>query len=161
MENVNVMHTTESRSFIDKAKQKMEDIRKLYNEKVVDSGESERIEKRIDFEAKATKVVIGVAGTVATVALAVCPADGPFGEICTALATPGLCALVDLGAEMRKRALITGKRAVEKHIFKVKDNKGQDPKIIGYDLTKKELYQDTMNFIKGAVKVGKTPDKER
>ena len=43
-----------------------------------------------------------------------CPADGPFGELCTALATPALCALVDKIADMAKKTTISAKRDMEK-----------------------------------------------
>ena len=155
MENISVMHTTENRNFIEKAKAKMEQIRASYKEKMIDTGKSADLERKIDAQAKTTKKVIKVAGTAATVLLTICPADGPFGEICTALATPGLCALVDLAADMKKKALITGKRGVEKHILHVQGKEGQDPNIIGYDLTSKEFYQDIGNFIKSSNEMSK------
>lgn len=105
----------EKRSFIDK-------IRAKYQEKVVDTGGSLKIEEQIEKQAEMTKKTIAVAGTIATIVLLICPADGPVGEICTALATPALIKLVDVVAEIKKKALISGKRSFEKNIMKVSTN---------------------------------------
>ncbi len=133
----------EDRSTVDKLKDffgklSMDNIREEYKEKIVDTGKSKRIEEIIEEKAEKAKKQIRIMGTLATVALIFIPADGPFGELCTAIATPGLCALVDLAANIEKKLLITGKRGIEKSVFKV-DNEGT---IESYDLTKDDLVRD-------------------
>ena len=138
--------TVEDRSTVDILKDffeklSIDNIREEYKEKVVDTGKSKRIEEVIEEKAEKAKKQIRVLGTLATVALIVIPADGPFGELCTALATPGLCALVDLAANIEKKLLITGKRGIEKSLLKV-DAEGT---IEAYDLTKDDLVKDLIN----------------
>lgn len=143
----NVMMVEEKRSFIEKAKQKMEEIRATYKEKFVDTGKAQKLEEEIEKRAERKKKEIKVAGRLATIALAICPADGPFGEICAALATPGLCALVDIAAEIQKKALITGKRIAEKYILKVDGSNGN---VAGYNLNNNEIIED-IDSLKSAI----------
>ena len=136
----------EDRNTVDKIKDffgklSIDNIRNEYKEKVVDTGKSKRIEEFIEEKAEKAKKQIRIMGTLATVALIFIPADGPFGELCTALATPGLCALVDLAANIEKKLLITGKRGIENSILKV-DAEGT---IEAYDLTKDDLVKDLIN----------------
>ncbi len=143
----NVMMVEEKRSFIEKAKQKMEEIRATYKEKFVDTGKAQKLEEEIEKRAERKKKEIKVAGRLATIALAICPADGPFGEICAVLATPGLCALVDIAAEIQKKALITGKRIAEKYILKVDGSNGN---VAGYNLNNNEIIED-IDSLKSAI----------
>lgn len=89
-------------------------FKKYYKEKIIDTGKSENFEKTVDKVATGVKTAVKVAGTIATVILVICPADGPFGEVCTVLATPALCALVDKVADMAKKTTISAKRDMEK-----------------------------------------------
>lgn len=152
MNNQNVFYAVEDRSFVDKAKKKlnMENIRKEYKEKMIDTGKAQQLEEEIEKKAKRTKRTIRVLGTIATVVLIFVPADGPFGEICTALATPGLCALVDIATDIKKKALITGKRGIEKGILHVD---GSSDKVKGYDFNSQEEiigdFKDLKDKIKG------------
>ncbi len=143
----NVMMIEENRSFVEKAKQKMQEIRTSYKEKFIDTGKSQQLEEEIEKKAKRKKKTIKVLGRLATIALAICPADGPFGEICTALATPGLCALVDISTEIQKKALITGKRAAEKYVLKVDGSNGN---VAGYNLNNNEIIED-IDSLKSAI----------
>ena len=118
MEGKNVIVVPEDRKTVEKMKEKTK-LQKKYQEKVVDSGASEKIDNFIDKKAKVEQVTIGVIGGVATVVLAVCPADGPVGEICSALLTPGLLALCSLKAEAEKKILHSVKGFYEKKIMKV------------------------------------------
>lgn len=136
-ENINVIHVTEKRSFLNKAKNKMNNIRDTYKEKMIDTGLSQKLEEEIDKQAKRKKKAIKIAGTVATIALIFVPADGPFGELATFFATPALCALTDVCAELKKKALITGKRGFEKAVLKVD---GANKNIKGFDLENKESF---------------------
>ncbi len=143
---MNIALTVEDRSTIDKIKEyfgklSLDNIREEYKEKVVDTGKSQKIEEFIEEKAEKAKKQIRIMGTLATVALIFIPADGPFGELCTAIATPGLCALVDLAANIEKKLLITGKRGIEKSLLKV-DAGGT---IEGYDLKNDELVKDLIN----------------
>ena len=143
MENndMSVIQVNEERGLIDKAKKAMglEHIREEYKKKYIDTGKAQKIEAKIDEKAKKKKKIIKVVGGVATVALVFIPADGPFGELCTVLATPALCALVDVSADIKKKALITEKRAVEKYFLHV-DGTNKDVK--GFSLDRKELTED-------------------
>ncbi len=91
----------------------VDNFRKWYKEKLVDSGKAARfeeiVEKRVEFEKK----MIKVAGTTATIILTLCPLDGPFGEIAAALATPALVKLVEAKGEITKKSVIGGKRKIE------------------------------------------------
>lgn len=147
-DNTNILHVTEKRSFVDKSKRKMEKIRQGYKEKMIDTGRSQKLEEQIDKQAKRTKKAIKVAGTISTIVLIFIPADGPFGEMATFFATPALCALVDVCADLKKKALITGKRGFEKHILNVD---GSNEKVTGFDLNNKESFIKDFKDLKNKV----------
>ena len=134
-----LMVVEEKRSFIDKAKAKMAKLRQTYDEKMIQTGKSQELEEKIEKRAKRKKKMIKVLGAIATIGLAICPADGPFGELASALATPGLCKLVDIGAEIEKKALITSKRTAEKYVLKVD---GKNDNVAGYNLNNGEIVED-------------------
>lgn len=142
----NIIMIEEDRSFINKAKkymqknkQKLDDFRNNYKKDFVDTGKSQELERKIDQRAKMAKKTIKAVGTLATVILMFIPADGPFGELCTALATPALCSLVSLATDIQKKMLITGKRGIEKHFLKVD---GKDGNISAYNLDNGEIIED-------------------
>jgi len=143
--NMNVLQVDENRDFINKAKEKMniEKIRNDYKEKYIDTGKSQEFEARLEEDAKRKKKIIKIAGTAATIALIFIPADGPFGELCTILATPALCALVDVSTDIKKKLAITGKRAAEKYILHVD---GSNKNVKGYSLDKKDIIEDFTNL---------------
>lgn len=143
--NMNVLQVDENRDFINKAKEKMniEKIRNDYKEKYIDTGKSQEFEARLEEDAKRKKKIIKIAGTAATIALIFIPADGPFGELCTILATPALCALVDVSTDIKKKLAITGKRAAEKYILHVD---GSNQNVKGYSLDKKDIIEDFTNL---------------
>lgn len=118
MEGTNVIVVPEDRKTVEKIKEKTK-LQKKYQEKIVDSGASDKVDKFIDGKAKVEQVAIGVIGGVATIALAVCPADGPVGEICGAILTPGLLGLCALKAEVEKKIAHGVKGFYEKKIMKV------------------------------------------
>ena len=151
MNNQNVLYSVEDRDFVNKAREKMnmETIRQKYKEKMIDTGKAQELEEKIEKKAKRTKNTIRVLGTIATVALIFVPADGPFGEICTALATPGLCALVDVIADIKKKILISGKREIEKGILHVD---GSNEKVSGYDFSSKEEIVGDFKNLKDKIK---------
>lgn len=67
-------------------------------------------EKSIDKAVDVTKSVVTFAGTTATVVLAVCPLDGPVGEIATMLATPALVKAVESSRDVLKSIFVTKDR---------------------------------------------------
>ena len=148
MDNSEVLYqgniiTTEKRSVVDK-------LKNWYEKRIIESGVSQNFEAGIDKTAKVVKGVIKVVGVTATALLIICPADGPFGELCTALATPGLCALVDKIVDMYKKIAIGSKRKGEELIgFK---DRGNNPNVEGYvDL--KEPIKDILDIKEDASKM--------
>lgn len=119
-----IIITKENRSLIDKFKN-------WYKERIIDTGVSAKFEKNVDNTTKIAKTTIKVVGTTATIILIFCPADGPFGEICTALATPALCTLVDKIADIRKNITIAAKRQGEKILGF--EGQGVNPEVQGYN----------------------------
>lgn len=90
-----VITVQETRSDVDALK----DWRNKEAQRIIQQNNTEKI---IDKVAEVTKTVVGIAGTVATVILSVCPVDGPFGELATVLATPALIKAVDAGKDLLK-----------------------------------------------------------
>lgn len=136
-DNMNILHVTEDRDFVARAKDRMEEIRQGYKENMIDNGKSQKLEEMIDKQAKRKKKAIKIAGPIATVALIFIPADGPFAELATFFATPALCALVDTCTDLKKKALISGKRGFEKHVLNVD---GANEKVTGFDLNDKKSF---------------------
>jgi hypothetical protein len=112
---------------------------------MIDTGLSQKLEEEIDKQAERKKKAIKIAGTVATIALIFVPADGPFGEMATFFATPALCALTDVCADLKKKALITGKRGFEKSVLKVD---GTNENVTGFDLDNKESFIKSFKDLK-------------
>ena len=96
----------ENRSVIDK-------FRFWYKENVIDNGKGQDFEENFDKSVDVVKNTIYVAGGVATVVLAICPADGPVGEAIAIIATPLLAKVVEAGATLVKDVVIGTKRVVE------------------------------------------------
>lgn len=116
----------EKRSVIDK-------FRNWYKEKLIDTGKAQSFEENLDKEIELEKQAIGIIGTIATVVLAFCPADGPVGEICTALATPLLQSLVDLKGKITREVAIGGKRALEANLIKA-DGSSKQVQVADFNL---------------------------
>ena len=159
MKNANAIVSEEKRDFIYKARMfyekmngKVENIQNSYKENIVDTGISSDIEEKIEKDAKRTKKLVKVAGSIATVVLLFCPADGPFGEIATLFATPAFCALVDVAADLKKKSLITGKRAVEKYFLNCD---GTNPNVTGFNFDNGEFIDDFKEFVKNLDEVQK------
>lgn len=151
MEDGNTIVLEEDRDLIYKARMlyekvnnKKEQMRESYQKNIVDTGISSEIEEKIDKQTKNTKTAIKVAGTIATIALTICPADGPFGEIATLLATPAFCKLVEVAAEIKKKVLISVKRGSEKYIM---HTSGENENVEEYDLNSGEYINDMKSFI--------------
>ncbi|MGM9877581.1 MAG: hypothetical protein ACI33S_02925 [Bacilli bacterium] len=152
MESTNTIVVEEDRDLIYKARMlyekingKKEQISDSYQKNIVDTGISSEIEEKIDKQTKATKTAVKVAGTIATIVLMVCPADGPFGEIATLLATPAFCKLAEIAAEIKKKTLISAKRSAEKYILHVES---KNESVEGYNLKSGEYISDMKSFIK-------------
>ena len=123
MDNTNVIVVPEKRTTIDRIRNNMntfkDKLKNAYQEKVVDTGISDNIDKFIDQKAKITKGVVTAVGAVATVVLLIVPADGTLGETCSALLTPGLLGLISASAEIEKKAKNTVKGFLEKKVIKI------------------------------------------
>jgi hypothetical protein len=163
MTNASTIVSEEKRDFIYKARmfyekmngkinEKVEGLQSSYKENFIDTGISSEIEEKIDKDAKRTKKFVKFAGSVATVVLLFCPADGPFGEIATLFATPAFCALVDAAAELKKKTLITGKRSVEKYFLNCD---GTNPNVTGFNFDNGEFIDDFKEFAKNLDEVQK------
>ena len=163
MNSASAIVSEENRDFIYKARmfyekmngkfnEKVEEIQSSYQENFINTGIASEIEDKIDKDAKRTKKIVKFAGSVATVVLLFCPADGPFGEIATLFATPAFCALIDTAAELKKKALITGKRSVEKYLLHCD---GTNPNVSGFNIENGEFVEDFKEFAKNLEEVQK------
>ena len=154
MEKTNVIAIPEKRETVDRIKNNtgnfMDKLRDTYQEKVIDSGLSDKLDKFIDTKAKVESVAIGALGTIATIGLAICPADGPIGEACTAILTPGLLALVNLSKKIENKGLATTKNFVEKKILQI-DKENDNVEVYN---DQGELMKDVMEVISDAKQLG-------
>lgn len=91
----------------------IDNLKNWYKEKIIDTGISAKFEDAVNIWSKIDAGIVAVAGTVATIALTICPLDGPLGEICSALATPGLTALANIKGKVVKNAVVGVKRKIE------------------------------------------------
>ena len=88
-------------------------MKKFFAEKLtqgLDYATTDEFEKGLEKNVKKMKKTVKVLGTVATVALLFCPADGPFGEIASIVATSGFAIAVDKLGDNLKDAYKAGKR---------------------------------------------------
>ena len=122
-------------------------IKAWYYEKFIKTGKAAKFEEGVEKRAKFEKKAIVVAGTIATVALVFCPADGPFGELCTVLATPALCKLVDVCAELEKKVTLKWKRSAEKTMGF--GTAGYSSNVENPEITKDDIV-DAAKIVKGA-----------
>lgn len=87
---------------VDASREEVERLKAWRAEQAKKVASKSNTETVIDRVIDITKCVVGFAGAVATVVLAVCPLDGPAGEIAAAAATPGLVAAVESGRGLLK-----------------------------------------------------------
>lgn len=123
----------ENRSVIDS-------FRFLYKEKVIDTGKAQEFEENLDKGIEIAKNVIYIAGGVATVALALCPADGPVGEAIAMIATPLLAKVAEGAFTLVKDAVIGTKRAFEEKV--IHENGASDKVNITEDLDFEKVAQE-------------------
>lgn len=123
----------ENRSVIDS-------FRFLYKEKVIDTGKAQEFEENLDKGIEIAKNVIYIAGGVATVALALCPADGPVGEAIAMIATPLLAKVAEGAFTLVKDAVIGTKRAFEEKV--IHENGASDKVNITEDLSFEKVAQE-------------------
>lgn len=133
-------------------KKKKNKLQELYQEKVVDTGASDAVDKAIDVVNKVEQFGIGAIGTLATVGLVLCPADGPIGEACSAISTTGLIALCKAKKNLEMKLWHSAKGAFEDKIMQV-DKK--DGNVVAYN-DAGEVMTDFMNMFKDVEKVGKS-----
>lgn len=77
-----------------------------YKEKLIETGKSANFEEKFDKAIDVAVDTVYTLGTVATVILAVCPFDGPVGELFTIVATPALAKLIEEGGKLLKKVII-------------------------------------------------------
>lgn len=123
----------ENRSVID-------GFRFLYKEKVIDTGKAQEFEENLDKGIEIAKNVIYIAGGVVTVALALCPADGPVGEAIAMIATPLLAKVAEGAFTLVKDAVIGTKRAFEEKV--IHENGASDKVNITEDLSFEKVAQE-------------------
>ena len=70
----------------------------------------------------------------------------------TLLATPAFIKLVDIAADFRKKAIITGKKTIEKHILKIDKKTGDG---VGFNLENGEFVEDISTIIQGADEISR------
>ena len=95
----NVLLTLEDREILEKMKEaKINKLKEIeINKKKSDA---------IDAGCEIAKGVVKVAGSVLTVVLAVCPLDGPVGEIVTVLGSAALIKAIDSSKDLLKASLV-------------------------------------------------------
>lgn len=89
-----------------------------YKEKIIDTGMAKKFEEGLVGYHELQKNILNVAGKVATVILAVYPADGPLGETLAIVTSPLLTKLLDLQNKTTEMAVINAKRAFEAKFIK-------------------------------------------
>ena len=77
------------------SRDEVERLKAWKKEQVKEVTQKSGTEKVIDSAVDVAKCVVMFAGAVATVALMICPADGPFGEIACMAAQPALLKAVE------------------------------------------------------------------
>ena len=101
---------------IEEKRSVIEKFRNWYKEKYIDTGKAKEFEEKFDKGIETTKNVVYVVGGIATVALAILPADGPFGELIALAATPAFAKAVEAGGNILKDVVIGTKRSIEDNI---------------------------------------------
>jgi hypothetical protein len=124
-------------------------MKQWYYKHIIQSGISAKWEQGIDFNYKLMQNVVGIAGTVASVALLFVP-GGQLAAALTILATPALMGLVKLEKDLERRTLITLKRKAEEAMGFGKE--GQSEKVTDADITLDEVAAGAVKIIKEAPK---------
>ena len=124
-------------------------MKQWYYKHIIQSGLSAKWEQGIDFNYKLMQNVVGIAGTVASVALLFVP-GGQLAAALTILATPALMGLVKLEKDLERRTLITLKRKAEEAMGFEKE--GQSEKVTDADITLDEVAAGAVKIIKEAPK---------
>lgn len=91
------------------SRQEKDQMKEFFKSKA-DYVASDDFEKKFDAGIDFAKGTVAVLGTTATIILAICPLDGPIGEIVTGLATPGLVVAVGALGESLKGMYKDGKK---------------------------------------------------
>lgn len=135
-----------------------ENFASWYDKKFIETGKSASFEEKIDKGIDIATKTVYVAGSIATVVLIFCPADGPFGELCTIAATPVLAKLVEESGKLLKKVVIKDvKRDLIEGTIVQKDGSSQsviipdgniveDAKVVSNDINS---LKDTINSVKG------------
>jgi hypothetical protein len=135
-----------------------ENFASWYQKKIIETGKSASFEEKFDKSINIATKSVYIAGSIATIVLIFCPADGPFGELCTIAATPVLAKIVEEGGKLLKKVVIKDvKRDFIEGTIVQKDGSSEsviipdgniveDAKVIANDISS---LKDTVNNIKG------------
>lgn len=123
----------EEREFITK-------FRKFYQEKIVDTGLSKGFDKMYGGVNKIktfiANAVIRITGSAGTIAAAVCPADGPVGEVVIGAITVALPAAITAAGELDTKLMTGAKDLVETKVIGVEKPEEEKEKIMDLESIK-------------------------
>lgn len=143
---------------VEEPKSTIDKFRNWYQNKMIDSGKAANFEEKLEKYTEKQKTTIKLAGTVATIVLFFCPADGPVGEICSALATPLLATLVEKKSELLKKTVIGTKRVIEAKYLGV-DGSSKD--VIVPDFNFNDLTKDITDITTDVFKITNSKESEK
>ncbi len=140
---------------IEEPRSVVDNFRQWYQEKLIDTGKAAKFEELTEKRVELDKKMVKAAGTIATVALVLCPLDGPFGEIAVILATPALVKLVEAKGEFTKNAVIGTKRDFETIYLGVD---GSSKKVV---LPDKNIVQNVNDLAAAAEELSQEQEKKK
>lgn len=109
----------EERGFLDK-------IRAFYQEKIINSGLSEKADKAyttyMNLSAKAANTIIQTTGTASEIVLSFVNVDGELGEAIAGALTDMLPNIITAAAQLNTKATISAKRFIENKVLGVENN---------------------------------------
>lgn len=115
-------------------------FRKFYQEKVVDTGISEGIDKTYavmnNVKTVAANTAIRVTGSAGTIAAAICPVDGPVGEVVVGALTVALPVAIKALGELDTKLMTGAKDLVETKVIGVEKPEQEKGKVIDMESIK-------------------------
>lgn len=123
-----------------KLEQFREKFKEVYQEKVIDTGISEGVDKVYgamnDVKTFVANTAIRVTGTAGTIAAAIFPADGPVGEVVVGAITVALPVAIKAVGELDTKIMTGAKDIVETKIIGVEKPEQEKEKIIDMESIK-------------------------
>lgn len=139
-------------------KETLNRFRRVYKEKIIDTGKAEKFEKYIDKQVTIEKNLVKIIGAVATIFLLFCPSDGPFGELCTIIATPLFVKLVESCGVLKKKLVLSAKRNFEEKVIH-EDGSNKDIDIPNLEFSDAlNTVKDLEDTTKKLIKIGRKPN---